>query len=540
MIKASLEGDHIVFHLSFVENHIAKSCGAKWHPSSRKWRAKPNKLIASAIAKKLKQEEIDPAILSLAGQTAEIPPVPCVPTMMVTGTGPDGQPIVLRDRQTSAVLKAWPHAGFALFHVMGAGKTLSTIALANLRREAGLIDSVLIVCPTSIKGVWSKEYDRYSALKAQVQVLEAGGKLEKWTGFPVLVVGTEALSQGGAYDKAMEFLSGRRCMTVVDESSNIKNHSANRTERCFSIGEQSSFRLILTGTNVTQGIQDLFAQMFFVDPGIIGELSYYSFRNKYCIMGGFEQRKIIGYTNTGVLMDLIRPYCDVVRKGDMNLPAKQYQIREVRATAEQVRACKELARDMKTKLGDKVIGVDNALEALLRFQQIAGGFDPDGTPLSKNPKMAELMALLGEFDGKAIIWARYLPEVHAISEALDKEWPGSVITLTGAVPVPERQPLVDEFQANPAKRWFVVNQQTGGKGLTLTAATLSVYYSNTFSLEDRLQSEDRNHRIGQKNEVTYIDLQSDLKVDRMLVDSLSNKLSMAQYVSESLRIDDLL
>jgi SNF2 family DNA or RNA helicase len=103
-----------------------------------------------------------------------------------------------------------------------------------------------------------------------------------------------------------------------------------------------------------------------------------------------------------------------------------------------------------------------------------------------------------------------------------------------------RQGLVNEFQSDPAKRFFVVNQATGARGLTLTAATLSVYYSNTFSLEDRMQSEDRNHRIGQENEVLYIDLISNLRVDRLISVALANKQDLHHYVNDDLRLDDLI
>ncbi len=532
-MKATLEGENIVFHLSFAENYKAKSAGARWHQTTKKWRAKANKLTAAAVMANFKAAEVDPAIGLLAGESIEIPDMPADPDAMLKNR-------TLRPRQKQAVVKAWPHAGFAFFHVMGNGKTTSTLALANLRRSAGLIDRMLIICPTSIKGVWEQENRLYSALPSHLQVMESGKKLIPWAEFPILVVGTEALSQGGAHEVAKSFVAGGRCMTVVDESSTIKNYDAKRTEVCWELGQESSFRLILTGTNVTQGIQDLYSQMYFVDPSIIGELSYFSFRNKYCEMGGFENRKIIGYKNIEHLFNRIRPFCDVVRKGDMKLPPKQYQVREVRASAEQHRMCKELAREMTTKMGDRVVNVQNALEALLRFQQIAGGFDPDGNSLPKNPKMAELLALLQEFDGKAIIWARYLPEVDAIYSRLSGEYPGAVLAMTGAVAPADRQFLVNTFQEDPHVRFFVVNQATGAKGLTLTAATLSIYYSNTFSGEDRMQSEDRNHRIGQENEVLYIDLLSDLKVDRLIQRALEMKLGLAEYVNDGLRVQDLL
>lgn len=534
-MKASIIDDKIVFNLHFVENDKAKSCGAKFHPTSKKWQVKASKLTAAAVVSNFRKEDIDPAIIELAGAVhREVPPLSIDPNAVLKG-------VALRPRQLEGIHKAWPKPNFALFWVMGAGKTLSSIVIANLRRSHGMIDRLLIICPTSIKGMWSKEFNRYSALPHHLFVLEAGGKVPtKWDEFPIMVVGVEALSQGGAFDKTIEFVKGGRCMSIIDESSTIKNHDKARTERSFDISQESVCRMILTGTSVTQGVQDMYAQMRFVDPTIIGELSYYSFRNKYCIMGGFESRKIVGYRNLEVLFDKVRPYCDVVRKKDLkDLPEKMYQIREVKASPLQVRMCKELARDMMTEYGTGTISVQNSLEALLRFQQISGGFDPEGQPLPTNPKMDELISLLDEFEGKAIIWARYLPEIAGIAAALEKVWPGSTMTITGAVPPPERQPMVDQFEASAKQRFLVVNQQTCGKGLTVLSATLSVYYSNTFSLEDRMQSEDRNHRIGQKNNVTYVDLVSDLKVDRHVTNAIGNKMNVAEYVANGLKVSDI-
>jgi SNF2 family DNA or RNA helicase len=533
-MQAQIIDGHIVFNVPYHLNHLPKSAGARWHSASKTWRAKANKLTAGAVMANFPVGEIDPAISELLGTSVEIKPLGIDPQDVLKG-------VELKIHQDLAVRKAWNKHSYAMFHVMGAGKTLSAISLFNLRREHGMVDQLLVVCPTSVKGVWPKEFDRYSNIPVDCQILESGNTVKKFEGFPMLVVGVEALSQGNAFTYAIHFVKRGRTMVIVDESSRIKNYDAIRTERCWELGEEAVHRLILTGTSVTQGLQDLYAQMRFVDPTVIGELSYYSFRNKYCVMGGFEQRKIVGYRNVEELLERIKPYCDVIRKEDMKgMPDKTYTVREVKATPAQVKACKELAREMKTTLGDKEISVQNALEAMLRFQQIAGGFEPDGTPLPTNPKMSELVALLDEFDGKALIWARYLPELNAIEAELEKNWPGSTLKMSGAVKSEDRQPMVDQFQTDPKKRFFIANQSTGGIGLTLTAATLSVYYSNTFSLEDRLQSEDRNHRIGQEYPVTYVDLKSDLKVDQMLLDALTNKKSLSEYVSGALRVDDLL
>lgn len=537
-MKVTLDGDHVVFELAYHENHMAQACGARWFPSVRRWKAKATRLTAAAVISTFPHEAVDPAIARIAGTDgAAIPPInPAMVSRGIVG-------VTLRPRQMAGIEKAWPYRGFAFLWVMGAGKTLSTIALANARYNSGLIDQLLVICPTSIKGVWSKEIERYSAVGWDVHVLESGKSIKWEPGIAkprVLVVGVEALSAGSASRHAKEFIESGKTMAVLDESSTIKNQQATRTTKSWAIGEHCNFRLILSGTSVTQGLQDLYSQFFFVDPCIIGELSFYSFRNKYCVMGGFEGRKIIGYKNSLQLLDKIRPFADTILKDDLSLPPKVIMPpRVVKASPDQVRMSKELLADMETILGDKTISAKNSLEVCLRLQQIAGGFDHEGQPLPSNPKLTELMTLLNETQGKVIIWARFLPEVNAIFSAINKEWPGSAMAMTGAVPPPDRQPMVDEFEASPTLRFFVANQQTAGKGLTITAATTSIYYSNTYSLEDRLQSEDRNHRIGQEHAVVYIDILSNLKVDTMIGRAIMNKQSLAAYVGDNLRLSDL-
>ena len=540
-MKASVENGKIVFRLPFFENHIAKSAGARWNAPSKTWIAPLNELVASHVVNCLPPDMVSEEIHRLCKPSVFIPPLSCDPSIVL-------KDVRLMPRQLEGVIKAWPLPGFALFWVMGAGKTLSSIALAGLRRKHELIQKLLVICPTSIKGVWAKEFNRYAGFPHTLHVHESGKPMLRGlesSPFPVLVVGIEAMSVKSGPEICKEFLSGGVSMTILDESSRIKHHNTKRTENVLELYQESQYRLALTGTNITQGLQDLYTQMQFVEPRAIGEISYYSFKNKYCVMGGHEGKKIIGYTKTDILMNKVRPYCDVIRKSDMkDLPLKSYQIREVQASREQKEICKNLRNHLRLVIEDKNNKMKNVLEAMLRAQQVAGGFDDEGNPLSSNPKMKELLELLEDFDGKAVIWARFLPEIEAIRAALNAEYPGSVMVMTGNTPQEARQSMVDIFQKSGALRFFVSNHSVGGAGITLTSATLAVYYSNTFNLEDRLQSEDRIHRIGQVHPCMYVDISSDLAVDKSLIESIARKSSLANFVSYSLSqggsIDSLL
>lgn len=540
-MKASVENGKIVFRLPFFENHIAKSAGARWNAPSKTWIAPLNELVASHVVNCLPPDMVSEEIHRLCKPSVFIPPLSCDPSSVL-------KDVRLLPRQLKGVTKAWPLPGFALFWVMGAGKTLSSIALAGLRRKHELIQKLLVICPTSIKGVWAKEFNRYAGFPHTLHVHESGKPMLRGlesSPFPVLVVGIEAMSVKSGPEICKEFLSGGVSMTILDESSRIKHHNTKRTENVLELYQESQYRLALTGTNITQGLQDLYTQMQFVEPRAIGEISYYSFKNKYCVMGGHEGKKIIGYTKTDILMNKVRPYCDVIRKSDMkDLPLKSYQIREVQASREQKEICKNLRNHLRLVIEDKNNKMKNVLEAMLRAQQVAGGFDDEGNPLSSNPKMKELLELLEDFDGKAVIWARFLPEIEAIRAALNAEYPGSVMVMTGNTPQEARQSMVDIFQKSSVLRFFVSNHSVGGAGITLTSATLAVYYSNTFNLEDRLQSEDRIHRIGQVHPCMYVDISSDLAVDKSLIESIARKSSLANFVSYSLSqgesIDSLL
>ncbi len=445
----------------------------------------------------------------------------------------------------------------ALFHEMGAGKTFTTIALACARAMENKIDAVIVICPTPIKFVWQEEIDKYSVIPTTTHVLSAGAAATRkfnqfvWSdhesGLPILIAGVESLSTGKAYDKIIEFRSRfKSVMLAVDESSRIKNDRATRTERVIAIGDLCRYRVIMTGSPVTQGIHDLYAQFRALDWKIIGIKTFIGFRNRYCIMGGFENRQIVGYDRTGELFDLLRPYIHKVKKKDvMDLPDKVYEKRVVAPTKEQKQAIKDLSETMRTEVMGEVLEVEGALDRMCRYQQIVGGNypykDEEGnwktSPMKDSPKLDELLNIVEETDAKIIIWARYTPEIRSIQEALNSAYPGSAVTFYGGTV--DRTASVQAFRQDPSVRFFVTNQQTGGMGLTLNESTVVVYYSNTFSYEHRIQSEDRNHRKGQTNKVTYIDLLMSVKIDRMVFNALTKKADMANFVDQGISAKEL-
>ena len=150
----------------------------------------------------------------------------------------------------------------------------------------------------------------------------------------------------------------------------------------------------------------------------------------------------------------------------------------------------------------------------------------------KNNRLNELLNVMEEIDGKVIIWAVYRYDIQQIEKALSKKYgPDSVRSFYGDTDANDRQDIVNAFQDSKSDlRFFVGKPRTGGFGLTLTASHTVVYYSNSYDLEIRMQSEDRAHRIGQKEKVTYIDFIAEKTVDEKIIKSLRNKINIATKV----------
>lgn len=471
--------------------------------------------------------------------------------------------------QARVMDRAWRKPGFGIFHEMGCGKTLSAISLISAYWEDESIHGALVTCPTSIKFNWVKELNKHwpetSDFEVWVLTPDNMTRVDTWIGedqdkkCKVLVVGIEALSQGTAWTKAERFLGCHDALMVVDESSRIKSpwqYSARkkkviagmRTYRSVHLGKLAKHRLIMTGTSVTQGLQDLYSQFEFLDPSIIGSSNFYSFRNEYCVLGGAMGKQIVGYRNTNKLFGLIRPYCDVAVLDDIkDVPFLDDQLL-VRMTPIQKSLTKKLKDEMFAEYEGRKLEINTILEFMLRAQQIVGGFMPveknnvhllkqseskyECEPLKENPKFDAAMDWVDGLNGKkAIIWARFIPEIEMFAKALD----GYCVTFYGATSEEDRAKNVAAFEDPDSKaRVFVGNPHTGGIGIDLIQGRHVLYYSNSFSLETRLQSRARSRRVNQDEMVHYVDLLSDAAIDKTLTQSIIKKMSVADYARTEL------
>jgi SNF2 family DNA or RNA helicase len=316
----------------------------------------------------------------------------------------------------------------------------------------------------------------------------------------------EALSYPKATQFAKRFLSCHKAMMAIDESTTIKTPTANRTRNIISLKPLTKYRRILTGSPITNSPLDLFSQAVFLDNYILGFDSFWAYRAHYCIMktmnlGSRSVTVPIG-PNKRTLPELeekIKKFSERVLKDDcLDLPKKTYVTREIELTGIQRKLYNEMRKYALSQLDGKVCSTSTVMVQLLRLHQISCGYHPndDGT-VQELPcnRLTELMDILWELSGKAVIWSYYQKDVERIIQEIKKQFgEESVVDYYGLTPQNERQQNIEKFQNNPKCRFFVGTTQTGGYGITLTAASTMIYYSNGYDLEKRLQSEARIDR----------------------------------------------
>ena len=461
------------------------------------------------------------------------------------------------EHQKDALKKCWNKESFAIFAEMGTGKTKIALDNACILYNKGKIDRLLVVAPKGTYMNWVDQeipthvpdYIEKSILawKPNIttkyeQELKAIRDVNDYK-FKIFIMNVESLSTKKGIYYAKLFLTSKSMM-IVDESTTIKNPQAKRTKNILSLAREAKYRRILTGSPVTQSPMDLWAQMDFLDPEILGQQSYYAFRTRYAVVitanaagGTHKYQKIVKFKNLAQLGQLVSPHSyRILKKDCLDLPEKTFTKREIELTDEQKTAYTEMKANAMTILKGESLTAVNVLTQLMRLHQITCGHmktDGGDTLNLKNNRLDELMQILAETSGKAIIWANYIHDILNIEAAIKKEYgPTSYCTYYGATKAQDRQRCIYDFQNKINDcRFFIGNTQTGGYGITLTAASTVIYYSNNYDLEKRIQSEDRAHRIGQKNPVLYIDLVSKGTVDEKIIKSLRNKVNIAREIS---------
>ena len=455
--------------------------------------------------------------------------------------------------QLTALENSWHKEEFAYFMEMGTGKTKVLIDNVAMLYDKGKVDGVLIIAPKGVVGTWyNQELPNHLAdhienvtvlWQANInkkqqekldQLFKTGHELH------ILVMNVEALSTDKGKLFAAKFLRSHKSMLAIDESTTIKNPKAKRTKNILSLGDICKYRRIMTGSPVTRNPLDLYSQCEFLNPNLLQFTSYYAFRNRYAEMKtihvhGRSVDVVHKFQNLKELSETLKPFSYRVLKQDcLDLPEKVYIKREISLSPEQKKLYEQMKKQAFATLNGKQVTSVTVLTQLMRLQQITcGHFTADDGSIQpiKNNRLAELLDVLEEVEGKVIIWGHYQEDVKNIVNILTEKYgPGSVVSYYGLTPQEERQKNIKKFQANNGVRFLVGTPQTGGYGITLTEANTVIYYSNGYDLEKRMQSEDRAHRIGQKKTVTYVDIIAQDTVDEKIVKSLRKKINIASEV----------
>ena len=453
--------------------------------------------------------------------------------------------------QKKALEMSWDKEAFAYFMEMGTGKSKVLIDNIAMLYNAGKIDGALIVAP---KGVYKNWFD--SEIPAHMpDYIEK--KIGLWRTKPddkalkplfttgaelhVLIMNVEAFSTKKGMDFAEKFLSSHKAIMGIDESTTIKNPAAKRTKNIVSLRPLTKYRRILTGSPVTKSPLDLFSQCYFLDPFLLDQSSYYVFRTRYAIcrkinVSGRSVEIVVGYRNLSELSDKLKNFSYRVLKDDcLDLPKKTFVKRTVDLTDEQKKLYKQMKQEAIAFLNGKMVTSATVITQLMRLHQITCGHFTanDGTVQDiKSNRVNQLMDVLEEMEGKAVIWAHYRYDIRKIVEAISKKYgENAVVTYYGDTSTDDRQKAIKKIQdPKSAVRFIVGTPQTGGYGITLTGASTMIYYSNGYDLEKRQQSEARIDRIGQEKPMTYIDLIAEDTIDTKIVTSLRNKVNIASEI----------
>ena len=455
--------------------------------------------------------------------------------------------------QLTALEKSWNKETYAYFMEMGTGKTKVLIDNMSMLYDKGKIDGALIIAPKGVVGTWytnelpthlPSHIENVTVLwqanitKQQQEKLDSLFEID--TALHIIIMNVEAFSTDKGKLFAEKFLRSHNTLMAIDESTTIKNPTAKRTKNILGLSKHSKYRRILTGSPVTKSPLDLYTQCQFLDPWLLGHASYYGFRTRYAIMknanfNGRSVQIVVGYHNLGELSAKLEPFSYRVLKDDcLDLPPKTYMKRVIQLTPEQKKVYEQMKKMALAELNGKVVTTMNVVTQLMRLQQITCGHfkaDDDSIQNIKNNRITELMDVLEEVEGKAIIWAHWRHDIDTIVESIEDKYPGSVVTYYGDTTTEDRQKAIKKIQDPESKvRFLVGTPQTGGYGITLTGASTMIYYSNGYDLEKRQQSEARIDRIGQKKPMTYIDILAEDTIDEKIVKSLRKKVNIATEI----------
>ena len=432
--------------------------------------------------------------------------------------------------------------GSALLMEMGTGKTLTSIAITGALWNAGRVQRLLIVAPLSILGVWQDEFQKFAAFDYALAMLEGTTARKVDTirhmngaALQVLVVNYES-----AWRLEAELLKWAPDLIIADEGHKIKTHNIAASKALHRLGAKAKYRLLLTGTVITNKPVDVFSQYKFADPRVYGP-SFYLFRNRYFDMTGYgNHTPVMKRSMEQEFTERLHSIAFRATKAEcLDLPDTTDIVQRVELEPAAMRTYRQLVKDSYAELAGDNVTVTNVLTRLLRLSQLTGGFlggdDSSATEQVSSAKLDALSDIIesAEQDGKKlVVIARFIPEIRAIGKLLTKK---GIRHAQISGEIKDRDVQVAAFQNDPSVNVFVGQIATAGLGITLTAASTMVFYSMDYSMSNYEQTRARIHRVGQRKPCTYIHLVAKGTVDEKVLQALRDKANLAKALVDDCR-----
>lgn len=452
-------------------------------------------------------------------------------------------------QQHEALRRGSDRTAFAYLMEMRTGKTKVIIDEASALHRAGKINALVVVAPHGVHREWvGDQLTEHGPTDFPLDTHAwLGGKTKKEQRrireliesprFTIFTINWDSLPTKDGYSAIEKFLQNKSAMLTADESHRMKTPSALRTKRMLRLAGLASFRRILTGTPVANNPLDIWAQFQFLDPSILKCPHFWTFKGTYAVMqqrilnSGHQFKEITGYQRLDQLKALIAEHSYSVTAAEcLDLPPRQYRRLPVDLSPKQDRLYTELCDELMTTHEGREMTAPLALTKLLRLQQLIGGtFVPDdGEPVefTNNPRDTVLFDFLQDIEGKVIIWTRFRPERSRIANMLRSKYNNGAVGEVSSKDTAEE--AIRWFREEPDCRFLVANPEgTASEGRDFSMATTMIYYSNSFKLTARKQSEARTDKVGNTKGVLIVDMIAKDTVDEQIVESLRAKQDLA-------------
>lgn len=440
----------------------------------------------------------------------------------------------LYSHQVEIINAAYGKKYFAIFADCGLGKTVCAIKLIEKYQPC----KALIICPATILENWQDEVKKWSSLKSIILYGSRAKRIKLLQEEAhIYIINYEALRI-----LEQELALKKFSLICCDESQKIKGYKTLQSKVAFRLGQKTPYKLLLTGTPIVNSYLDIYGQYRFLNPFIFG-FSFYRWRTRYCVLGGYMNYQVVSFINTEELKQKIYSCAISIKKEDcLTLPDKLYQTHYIELTQEQRRIYDSLKKDFIAELNGRIVTAPYVLTRLIRFSQITAGFIKDETQqeinFNDNPKLKWLREFIEDLpkEEKVVIFFRFLKELSNL-QAMFKEMKTPFVEIYGETK--NRQDKIKEFNYG-STRLFLGQIETASLGINLQSAAYCVFLTNSYSYGSRFQAESRLHRIGQQRNVLYLDCLARNTIDTIILNCLKNKEELAQKILTTPNKDGIL